>query len=89
MGASPMCGRQWCMANVAPTDRFAITAPDAPKLEPKHFAADGSPIAQLGSLVAEGVSDEGTVLKIDFDLGKVTAIVICIQDDIGWAQSQV
>ena len=51
-------------AHVAPTGIFAITAPDAPKLEPKYFAAHGSPIAHLGSLVAERVSDEGTALKI-------------------------
>ena len=65
-------------ANVAPTDIFAIASPDAPKLEPKYFAADGSPIAHLGSLVAEGVSDEGTSLKIDFDLGKVTRPLLSV-----------
>ena len=65
-------------ANVAPTNIFAITAPDAPKLEPKYCAADGSPIAHLGPLVAEGMSDEGTALKIDIDIGKVTRPLISV-----------
>ena len=51
---------------------------DAPKLDPKYFAADGSPIAHLGSLTAEGVSEEGMQLKIDFDLGKVTRPLLSV-----------
>ena len=65
-------------ANVSPEDMFAEMPKDAPKLEPKYFAADGSPIAHLGSLVAEGVSEEGTPLKIDFDLGKVTRPLLSV-----------
>lgn len=51
-----------------------ISPPDiyAPKPKPKCFAAYGSPIAHLGSLAAKGVSDEGTALKTDVDVGKVT-----------------
>ena len=59
-------------ANVSPEDVFAEMSPDKHKLEPCFVAADLSPIAHLGSLVAEGVSEERTALKIDFDLGKVT-----------------
>lgn len=65
-------------ANVAPEDIFEISLPDAPKLDPKYFAADGSPIAHLGSLVAKGVSNEGTPLKIDFDLGKATRPLLSV-----------
>ena len=51
-------------ANVAPEDIFAEMPKDAPTLDPKYFAADGSPIAHLGYLKAEGVSEEGMPLKI-------------------------
>ena len=65
-------------ANVAPEDIFEEMPKDAPKLDPKYFAADGSPIAHLGSLTAEGVSEEGMQLKIDFDLGKVTRPLLSV-----------
>ena len=65
-------------ANVVPTDIFAIEAPDAPKLDPKYSAADGSPIAHLGSVVTRGMSNEGTPLKIDVDLGKVTRPLLSV-----------
>ena len=65
-------------ANVAPGNVFCITDACLPTLEPKYFGADGTPIVNLGSLVAEGVSEEGLEMKIDFDLGKVTRPLLSV-----------
>ena len=59
-------------ANVAPEGVFKLADATTPKLDPKYFGADGTPIVNLGALIAEGISEEGTELKIDFDLAKVT-----------------
>ena len=57
---------------------FAEMPKDAPKLEPKNVAADGPPIAHLGSLEAKGMGEEGTPLNIDSDLGKVTKPLLSV-----------
>ena len=59
-------------ANVAPKDIFSIESPTTEKLLPKFFGADGSPIENLGSLVADGFSDDGHAMNIDFAIAKVT-----------------
>ena len=65
-------------ANVSPENIFKLTDATTLKLEPKFFGADGSPIINLGMLVAEGVSEEGIGLKIDFDLAKVTRPLLSV-----------
>ena len=65
-------------ANVAPKDIFSIESPTTEKLLPKFFGADGSPIENLGSLVAEGFSDDGHAMKIDFDIAKVTRPLLSV-----------
>ena len=59
-------------ANVAPKEIFALETPTKEKRLPKVFGADGSPIENLGALIAEGFSDDGHAMKIDFDIAKVT-----------------
>ena len=65
-------------ANVAPANVFKLENATLAHLEPKYFGADGSPIANLGSHAAEGVTDEGVELKIDFDLAKVTRPLLSV-----------
>ena len=48
------------------------------KLEPKFFGADGTPIKNLGTLIAQGVSDEGVDMKIDFDIANVTRPLLSV-----------
>ena len=48
------------------------------KLEPKFFGADGSPLENLGELVAKGASEEGIEMKIDFDIAKVTRPLLSV-----------
>ena len=55
-------------ANVAPKGIFKFHVNGDGKLAPKFFAADGSPIENLGALAAEGFSDDGHAIKIDFTL---------------------
>ena len=44
----------------------------------------------MGALIAEGYSDDGHAMKIDFDIAKVTRpFVVSIQDDFEWTQGQV
>ena len=42
------------------------------------FGADGSPIANLGTLVAQGTSAEGVNMKIDFDVANVTRPLLSV-----------
>ena len=65
-------------ANVSPENIFKLADAATLKLEPKFFGADGSPIINLGMLVAEGVSEEGIGLKLDFDLAKVTRPLLSV-----------
>ena len=58
-------------ANVTPAGIFSLEK-SLVKLEPKFFGADGSPLENLGELVAKGTSEEGIEMKIDFDIAKVT-----------------
>ena len=51
---------------------FQIPNPVHEKLAPKFYGADGSPIANVVALVAEGCSDDGHATKIDFGVTKVT-----------------
>ena len=44
-------------ANVTPGGRFSLETNTA-KLDPKVFGADGSPIANLGTLIAQGMKQE-------------------------------
>ena len=65
-------------ANVAPENVFKLADGTIANLEPKLFGADGSPIANLGTLIAEGMSEEGMGLKIDFDIAKVTRPLLSV-----------
>ena len=65
-------------ANVAPEDVFGINSATTEKRLPKFFGADGSPIENLGALVAEGFSDDGHAMKIDFDIAKVTRPLLSV-----------
>ena len=65
-------------ANVAPENVFKLADATIAALEPKFFGADGSPIANLGTLIAEGMSEEGIGLKIDFDIAKVTRPLLSV-----------
>ena len=65
-------------ANVAPGGVFKMYSPTETKLAPKLYGADGSPIDNLGSLVAEGFSDDGHAMKIDFDIAKVTRPLLSV-----------
>ena len=65
-------------ANVAPGGVFKMYSPTETKLAPKFYGADGSPIDNLGSLVAEGFSDDGHAMKIDFDIAKVTRPLLSV-----------
>ena len=58
-------------ANVTTGGLFSLETSTA-KLDPKLFGADGNPIANLGILVAQGMSEEGVNMKIDFDVANVT-----------------
>ena len=42
------------------------------KLLPKMFGADGSPVDNVGELVAEGFRNDGHALKTDDGIGRVT-----------------
>ena len=64
-------------ANVTPGGIFSLEAATL-KLEPKFFGADGSPIDNLGSLMAQGVSEEGVNMQIDFDVAKVTRPLLSV-----------
>ena len=47
-------------------------------LEPKFFGADGSPLENLGELVAKGASEEGIEMNIDFEIAKVTQPLLSV-----------
>ena len=64
-------------ANVAPVGIFSLEK-SLIKLQPKFFGADGSPIENLGTMVAMGTSEEGVEMKIDFDLAKVTRPLLSV-----------
>ena len=64
-------------ANVTPGGLFSLETSLA-KLDPKFFGADGSPIANLGTLIAEGMSEEGINMKIDFDVANVTRPLLSV-----------
>ena len=63
---------------MAPGNVFCLTDAVTPTLEPKYLGADGTPNVNLRSLVAEGVSEEGLEMKIDFDLAKVTRPLLSV-----------
>ena len=48
------------------------------KFEPKFFGADGCPLENLGDFVAQGTSEEGIEMKIDFDIAKVTRPLLSV-----------
>lgn len=58
-------------ANVTPGGIISLET-SLTKLDPKFVGADGTPIANLRSLVAQGTSAEGVNVKIDFDDANVT-----------------
>ena len=64
-------------ANVTPAGIFSLEK-SLIKLEPKFFGADGSPLENLGELVANGTSEEGIEMKIDFDIAKVTRRLLSV-----------
>ena len=64
-------------ANVTPAGIFSLEK-SLVKLEPKFFGADGSPLENLGELVAKGTSEEGIEMKIDFDIAKVTRPLLSV-----------
>ena len=64
-------------ANVTPYGIFSLEQ-SLVKLDPKYFGADGSPIENLGALVALGTSEEGVEMKIDFDIAKVTRPLLSV-----------
>ena len=64
-------------ANVTPGGLFSLET-SSTKLDPKIFGADGSPIANLGTLVAQGTSAEGVNMKIDFDVANVTRPLLSV-----------
>ena len=64
-------------ANVTPAGIFSLEK-SLIKLEPKFFGADGSPLENLGELVAKGTSEEGIEMKIDFDIAKVTRPLLSV-----------
>ena len=64
-------------ANVTPAGIFSLEK-SLIQLDPKFFGADGSPIENLGSLVAMGTCEEGVEMKIDFDIAKVTRPLLSV-----------
>ena len=64
-------------ANVTPGGLFSLET-SLTKLDPKFVGGDGSPIANLGTLVAQGTSAEGVNMKIDFDVANVTRPLLSV-----------
>ena len=64
-------------ANVTPAGIFSLEK-SLVKLEPKFFGADGSPLENLGEIVAQGTSEEGIEVNINFDIAKVTRPLLSV-----------
>ena len=58
--------------NVSPSKIAAVVEANPIKMKAKLFAANGSPIDNLGSLKVEGATEEGVELSVDFDIAKIT-----------------
>ena len=58
-------------AHVTPANLFAILGPGA-KGVPKYFAADGSPIENMGECAIDAVLEDGTEFSTSFDVAKIT-----------------
>ena len=65
-------------ANVSPGGIFAVMEANPIKMKAKFFAADGSPIDNLGFLKVEGATEEGVELSVDFDIAKITRPLLSV-----------
>ena len=59
-------------AHVTPAEIFGILPIGKEQPAPKHFAADGSPIENMGNQTVNAVLENGMELKAMFGVGKIT-----------------
>ena len=64
-------------AHVTPANLFAILGPGA-KGVPKYFAADGSPIENMGECAINAVLEDGTEFSTSFDVAKITRPLLSV-----------
>ena len=65
-------------AHVSPPDVFGRTPASAVLQKAKYYAADGSPIDELGKPSVNAVLDEGTDMKTCFDIVKVSRPLLSV-----------
>ena len=64
-------------AHVAPANIFAILS-GMEGLQPKYYAADGSPIQNLGECAINAVLEDGTEFNTKFDVAKITRPLLSV-----------
>ena len=60
------------VAHVAPANVFSLTINEETKAKGKYYAADGSPIDNLGSQTVSARDCNGVGLQLEFDVAKIT-----------------
>ena len=65
-------------AHVTPAEIFGILHMGKEKLAPKYFAADGSPIENLGTQTVNAVLENGVELTTIFDVGNITRPLLSV-----------
>ena len=65
-------------AHVTPANIFCLLG-SVEGLKPKCYAADGSPIANMGSCVTNAILEGGTEFNTNFDVAKITRPLLSVQ----------
>jgi len=64
-------------AHVTPANIFCMLG-SVEGLKPKYYAADGSPIENMGSCVINAVLEDGTEFNTNFDVAKITRPLLSV-----------
>ena len=64
-------------AHVTPANMFCVLG-NREGLQPKCYAADGSPITNMGSCVTNAVLEGGTKTNTNFDVAKITIPLLSV-----------
>ena len=64
-------------AHVTPANIFCLLG-SVEGLKPKYYAADGSPITNMGSCVINAVLEDGTEFNTNFDVAKITRPLLSV-----------
>ena len=76
-------------AHVSPPDIFGRSSSSNIVKVGKYFAADGSPIDEMGSLSVNAVLDGGTEMTTQFDIAKITRPLLSVNQMVANGHSVI